>query len=175
MTTDQRVTYTWENMQVFLEEQQGTCCSRLCKKSPPVHKNILHGGKSTSRLKRTDGSSELVSRHETPTDSLSRVKGENWGFIFTKERWTNRINQLRKGEKWSVRIPLFQSGESLAAYQVFYQHWHVNKTKWIRKVLLDDWRKLKSHQIDFRNRHEVAGGGWKPGKQWKRFIVIHEY
>ena len=44
MAANQRVTYTWENMEVFLEVKQGNPISRLCKNLPPIQKRILDNG-----------------------------------------------------------------------------------------------------------------------------------
>ena len=44
----QPVTYSWENIQVYMETKPGNCFTRLCKRSPPVQKRILENGKQTS-------------------------------------------------------------------------------------------------------------------------------
>lgn len=40
-TTTQPVTYSWENIEIYLETSQGNCF----KRSPPVQKRILDNGK----------------------------------------------------------------------------------------------------------------------------------
>lgn len=38
------VTYSWENISVYLETKPGNVFSRLCKNSPPIQKRILDNG-----------------------------------------------------------------------------------------------------------------------------------
>lgn len=40
------VTYSWENVSVYLETKPGNALTRLCKKSPPIQKKILDNGKN---------------------------------------------------------------------------------------------------------------------------------
>lgn len=40
LTTSQPVTYSWENIEIYLETAQGNCFKRL----PPVQKRILDNG-----------------------------------------------------------------------------------------------------------------------------------
>ena len=40
----QPVTYSWENMEVYLEIAQGNCFSRMRNKTPPIQKKILDNG-----------------------------------------------------------------------------------------------------------------------------------
>lgn len=42
LAPSQPVTYTWENIEVYLEISQGNCFKRL----PPIQKRILDNGKS---------------------------------------------------------------------------------------------------------------------------------
>lgn len=46
--SNMRVTYTWENMEVYINIPQGNPISRLCKKIPPVQKKILSNGISST-------------------------------------------------------------------------------------------------------------------------------
>ena len=41
---DQQVTYTWDNINVSVNIQQGNLISRLCKKTRPIQKRILENG-----------------------------------------------------------------------------------------------------------------------------------
>jgi hypothetical protein len=38
------VTYSWENIEVFLDIPQGNCFSRMQNKTPPIQKRILDNG-----------------------------------------------------------------------------------------------------------------------------------
>ena len=47
---DQQVTYTWDNINVSVNIQQGNLISRLCKKTPPIQKRILENGSEVSQM-----------------------------------------------------------------------------------------------------------------------------
>lgn len=46
MTTTQPVTYSWENIEIYLETKQGNCFKRL----PSVQKRILNNGEVITKL-----------------------------------------------------------------------------------------------------------------------------
>jgi hypothetical protein len=44
MSNTVSVTYTWENIEVFIDIPQGNCFSRMKNKTPPIQKRILDNG-----------------------------------------------------------------------------------------------------------------------------------
>lgn len=42
---DQRLVYSWENLSVYASVPNGSCFTRMCKKSPPVQRKILDNSK----------------------------------------------------------------------------------------------------------------------------------